>query len=29
VQATIAYARKHPEIAVAFNDYLKQLERRC
>jgi len=29
VQATIAYARKHPEISVAFNEYLKQLEHRC
>jgi UTP--glucose-1-phosphate uridylyltransferase len=27
LQATIAYARKHPEVAAEFNAYLKTLER--
>jgi UTP--glucose-1-phosphate uridylyltransferase len=27
LQATIAYARKHPEVAAEFNDYLRTLER--
>lgn len=27
LQATIAYARKHPEVAAEFNEYLRTLER--